>query len=120
MQTERVTFLTTPDHKAALDAFAAGSGKSVGHVMREASTRYIAQPAVAADEYEEALELVIPELEAMLAKMNDRMDSMEASIARARAAVARALEGEPTARFDPGEAAAERFASAFATGSAAR
>ncbi len=26
MQTERVTFLTTPDHKAALDAFAASNG----------------------------------------------------------------------------------------------
>ena len=34
MQTERVTFLTTPDHKAALDAFAVGSGRSVGHVVR--------------------------------------------------------------------------------------
>ena len=29
MHTERVTFLTTPDHKAALDAFAASSGRSV-------------------------------------------------------------------------------------------
>ena len=37
MQTERVTFLTTPDHKAALDAFAASTGMSVGHVVREAS-----------------------------------------------------------------------------------
>ena len=42
MQTERVTFLTTPDHKAALDAFAANSGMSVGRVVREATTRYIA------------------------------------------------------------------------------
>jgi hypothetical protein len=43
MQTERITFLTTPDHKAALDAFAARSGMSVGHVVREATSRYIAQ-----------------------------------------------------------------------------
>ncbi len=34
MQTERVTFLTTPDHKAALDAFARAKGMSVGHVVR--------------------------------------------------------------------------------------
>ena len=56
MQTERVTFLTTPDHKAALDAFAASEGKSVGHVLREASSRYIAQGS--ADEEEQALELL--------------------------------------------------------------
>ena len=43
MQTERVTFLTTPDHKAALDAFARDSGMSVGHVVREATTRYVAE-----------------------------------------------------------------------------
>ena len=43
MQTERVTFLTTPDHKAALDAFAASNGKSVGHVVREATSRYIVE-----------------------------------------------------------------------------
>lgn len=43
MQTERVTFLTTPDHKAALDAFAASQGKSIGHVVREATSRYLAQ-----------------------------------------------------------------------------
>ena len=98
MQTERVTFLTSRDHKAALDTFASNKGRSVGHVLREASTHYIAQPAGAEDEYEEALELVIPELEAMLAKMNERLDGMEASVARAREAVARALKGEPNAR----------------------
>ena len=41
MQTERVTFLTSPDHKAALDAFAASNGKSVGQVLLAASTRYL-------------------------------------------------------------------------------
>ncbi|MGK6321828.1 hypothetical protein ACMGDM_01950 [Sphingomonas sp. DT-51] len=43
MQTERITFLTIPHHKAAFDAFAARSGMSVGHVVREAISRYIAQ-----------------------------------------------------------------------------
>ena len=43
MQTARVTFLTTPDNKAALDAYAARTGHSVGHVLREASSRYMAE-----------------------------------------------------------------------------
>lgn len=37
MQAERITFLATPDHRAALDAFVARSGMSVGHVVREAT-----------------------------------------------------------------------------------
>ena len=35
MRTERVTFVTAPDQKAARDAFAANNGQSVGHVLRE-------------------------------------------------------------------------------------
>ncbi|WP_174273413.1 hypothetical protein [Sphingomonas bacterium] len=95
MQTERVTFLTSPDHKAALDAFAATSGKSVGHVLREASSQYIAREPAAPDEYEEALELVLPELEMRLARWNSQLDSMHASIDRARAAIDAALQGDP-------------------------
>ncbi|MCY7398523.1 MAG: hypothetical protein LH466_06780 [Sphingomonas bacterium] len=94
MRTERVTFLTSRDHKAALDAYAAQSGQSVGNVLREASSAYIAKPPGSADQLEQALDLVIPELEAVMARMNDRLDSMEVSVARARQAVARALEGE--------------------------
>ncbi len=94
MRTERVTFLTSRDHKAALDAYAAQSKQSVGNLLREASSAYIAKPPESADELEQALELVIPELEAVMARMNDRLDSMEASVARARQAVSRALEDE--------------------------
>lgn len=95
MQTERVTFLTTPDHKAALDAFAAGNGKSVGHVMREASSRYLAEGQ--ADE-DEALALVVEELEQALPQMQDDLDAIRASIAEARAAIAEALK--PSAPAD--------------------
>jgi hypothetical protein len=95
MQTERVTFLTTPDHKAALDAFAASEGHSVGHVLREASSRYIAQPTAGVDEYEEALEMVLPELEAAVAKWNRQLDSMHDSLDRATQAIDRALAGDP-------------------------
>jgi len=42
MQTERVTFLTIPADKAAVDAFARVNGMSVGHVVREATSRYFA------------------------------------------------------------------------------
>ena len=93
MQTERVTFLTSRDHKAALDAYAAQSGQSVGNVLREASSAYITREPE--DEYEAALELVIPELELTLAKWNKQIDSMEASISKARDAIDRALAGDP-------------------------
>ncbi len=69
MQTERVTFLTSPDHKAALDAFAQESGMSVGHVVREATSRYIAQPITT----EEA------ELAALVTQVNEALPKMEAS-----------------------------------------
>lgn len=71
MQTERVTFLTTPDHKAALDAFATSSGRSVGHVVREATSRFISQP----DDAEEA------ELAALVEQVNEALPKMEASLA---------------------------------------
>lgn len=66
MQTERVTFLTTPDHKAALDAFAASQGKSVGHVVREASARYIVE---AASDEQDQLQLLAREVELAVPKM---------------------------------------------------
>ena len=92
MQTERVTFLTSRDHKAALDAYAANSGQSVGNVLREASVRYIAQPLNSADRDEAALELLLEELEGALPNWNARFDSMEASLDHAHIAVREALE----------------------------
>ncbi len=95
MQTERVTFLTSREHKAALDAYASSRGESVGNVVREATSRYIAQPPEVRDEYEEALELLLPELEKLLPKWHRQMDSMEATITKARDAIDRALAGDP-------------------------
>ena len=71
MQTERVTFLTTPDHKAALDAFARESGMSVGHVVREATTRYVAEGEMGE---EERFRLLVEELESALPAMHDALD----------------------------------------------
>ena len=95
MQTERVTFLTTPDHKAALDAFAASSGRSVGHVVREATSRYIAQNDIADDEL---LELLVDELEAAIPHMQASLESMQQSISEARTAIQQALASADAAR----------------------
>ena len=89
MQTERVTFLTTPDHKAALDAFAASNGMSVGHIVREATSRFIAQQPNA--EEAAAFERLVPEIEALLPRWHARMDRMEADLDRAHTAVREAL-----------------------------
>ncbi|KQO08348.1 hypothetical protein [Sphingomonas sp. Leaf242] len=91
MQTERVTFLTSPDHKAALDAFAASNGKSVGHVLREASTRYLV--AGEADE-EAALALLVREVEAAVPSMRADIRETIAAIERANHAVDAILAGE--------------------------
>ena len=89
MQTERVTFLTSREHKAALDAFAATSGKSMGHVLREAASWYVAQERAGEDE---ALGLIVDELERALPHMQADLEAMRSDIATARAAIADALE----------------------------
>ena len=94
MQTERVTFLTTPDHKAALDAFAASSGKSVGHVVREASSHYMAEASQVRDEEEQALALILPEVEQALADMQSSIAQMRADISRTCATVDAVLAGD--------------------------
>lgn len=91
MQTERVTFLTTPDHKAALDAFAASNGMSVGHVVREASARYMAEGV--ADE-EEQLAALIREVNEAVPHMRSDIKQAIDSISRANAVVDAVLAGE--------------------------
>ncbi len=73
MQTERVTFLTTPDHKAALDAFAASNGMSMGHVVREATSQYIGQ---ATPEEEAELAMLVQQANEAIPKMRASIDSM--------------------------------------------
>ena len=83
MQTERVTFLTTPDHKAALDAYAARTGQSVGHVVREATTRFIAQPAEA-DRDDEALALLARELNEAAPRIQASLDRISCTMRELR------------------------------------
>ena len=91
MQTERVTFLTSREHKAALDAFAERTGKSVGYVVREATARYIAHPPEMANEDDTAFALLLEELEKSIPKWNAKFDSMESSLDHAHRAVREAL-----------------------------
>lgn len=88
MQTERVTFLTSPDHKAALDAFASRNGMSVGHVVREATARYVAEGEMNDDD---RFKLLIDELEGALPHMHAALDHAIEGQQRLRADVDRML-----------------------------
>jgi len=83
IQTERVTFLTSPDHKAALDAAAKQGGISVGHLLREASTRYVLEGDMGEDE---RFKLMIDELDDALPHLHAALD--------------RAIEGQQQLRAD--------------------
>ncbi|QDX24832.1 hypothetical protein FPZ54_01465 [Sphingomonas suaedae] len=73
MQTERVTFLTSAEQKAALDAFAASNGMSVGHVVREAASQYIGQPTA---EEQAELAMLIEQANEAIPKMRASLDNM--------------------------------------------
>ena len=72
MQTQRVTFLTSAEHKAALDAFAARSGQSVGNVVREATVRYLQDGA----EDEEHVAALVQQVNEAIPKMEAALDEM--------------------------------------------
>jgi hypothetical protein len=71
MQTERVTFLTSREHKAALDEFAKDSGMSVGHVLREAAVRYVAEGEMNEDQ---RFRLLVDEMRDALPYMHAALD----------------------------------------------
>ena len=81
MQTERVTFLTSAEHKAMLDAFARESGMSVGHMLREASSQYMAEAPLNEDE---KLAILVAELNEAVPAIADSFDRMTALIEAAR------------------------------------
>ena len=72
MQTERVTYLTTSEQKAALEAFAKSRGESVGNVVREATARYMAEP-----DPED-----VAQLAAIVAEVAKAVPDMQASLRR--------------------------------------
>ena len=90
MQTERVTFLTTRDHKAALDAFAISNGMSTGHVVREATSQFMSQPS---SDDEAELSALVDELNGAVPRMRADIAEAIASIEAANAAVDAILSG---------------------------
>jgi hypothetical protein len=72
MQTERVTYLTSAEQKAALEAFAKARGKSVGNVVREATVSYMAESPLGDDE----------RMAILVAELNEALPAIEASFDR--------------------------------------
>ena len=72
MQTERVTYLTSAEQKAALEAFAKARGESVGSVLREATSTYMAESPLDDDE----------KMAILVAELNDALPAIEASFDR--------------------------------------
>ena len=91
MQTERVTYLTSAEHKAALEAFAKARGESVGNVVREATARYIA-PSRADAATERELERLVPEAEVAVREIGEDILAMRAMIAETNAAIEAVLK----------------------------
>ena len=89
MQTERVTFLTSRDHKAALDAFAKDSGMSVGHVVREATSLYLAEGPL---NEEDKLAILVAELNESLPMIEASFDRMSLMVKDAQEELARLRE----------------------------
>lgn len=89
MQTERVTYLTSAEQKAALEAFAKARGKSVGNVVREATMNYMAESPLGDDEKMAILvaELneALPAIEASFDRMTAKLEATHAELAELRA-----------------------------------
>jgi hypothetical protein len=77
MQTERVTYLTSAEQKAALESFAKSQGKSVGNVLREATMTYIAESPL---NEEDKMAILIAELNEALPAIQDSFDRMTAKL----------------------------------------
>jgi hypothetical protein len=81
MQTERVTYLTSTEQKASLEAFAKSRGESVGNVLREATARYMAQPN---DDEEDELAMVISEVSKAVPEMRASLQRSAKILAQSR------------------------------------
>jgi myo-inositol-hexaphosphate 3-phosphohydrolase len=77
MQTERVTYLTSAEQKAALEIFAKSQGKSVGNVLREATMSYMAESPL---NDEEKMSILIAELNEALPAIEASFDRMAAKL----------------------------------------
>ena len=81
-QTERVTYLTNAEQKAALEAFARARGESVGSVLRDAVAEYLGQPT-AAEEAElialtQQVNEAVPRINAKLGEISAKIQALKA------------------------------------------
>ncbi len=90
IQTERVTYLTSAEQKAALEAFAKSRGESVGNVVREATMTYMAEAPL---NEEEKMSILVAELNEALPAIEASFERMTAKLEAAHAELAR-LRGE--------------------------
>ena len=80
MKTERMTLLIAPDDKAAITARADSLGMSVSELVRQAAIAFDPDEAAARAE----LEVLLPQVDAAVARMHATFDRMEANTARHR------------------------------------
>jgi hypothetical protein len=88
MQTERVTFLTTPENKAALSARAAARGVSIAEYIR----RKVENDDGESDAEEAELAAIVEELIAAVPDMRTRLDRVSSMIEQAIAESDRRLQ----------------------------
>lgn len=86
MQTERVTYLTNAEQKAALEAFAKARGESVGNVVREAVAEFMEQPSK--EELDE-LAAIVKEVAAAVPEMRASLRRSIANIEQSRSDIDR-------------------------------
>lgn len=80
MHSERVTYLSTSDQKAALEAFAAARGESVGNVVREAVADFMEQPSKEElDEFAAIVKEVAAAVTNMRASLRRSIETIEKS-----------------------------------------
>ena len=89
MQTERVTYLTSVEQKAALESFAKARGESVGHVVREATSLYLAEEPL---NEEDKLGILVAELTESLPMIEASFDRMSLMVKDAQEELARLRE----------------------------
>ena len=88
MQTERVTFLTTPKFKVALAKRAAAQGISVGEYIR----RKVEDDEELTPEQEAELAALVEQVNESVPKMNESIDAMIETLRRTREGIQQTLD----------------------------
>lgn len=76
MHTERITYLSSAEQKAQLEAFAKARGESVGNVVREATARFIGKPPEVEQSEEAELAALVAQVNAAMPRMRESLEEM--------------------------------------------